>query len=889
MVSCRLGHRLANFRLGFVSAERGATITITLDGNPVRVRVGSVSIHDILNDAPDTCSLTIDGATAPTIDQVLQISINLDAPTLLFSGVLQSVGASYEGRPGQRFHPCTAIDETPRANRYVPFGSWTNVSATTIAQYLIATFAPGFTTVNVQQNLPPISVNFDGTEGMNGALTQIAKLIGGYFYYEQFDLHLFTAETTNIPAPIDATHRFLDDPPIAQTLDTSQVRTRNYGKGYGDTTLSAVAAGESIIPIANAVMFNPAGGKAITDTQRIAYTGTAPGGGGSLIGPGVTPGSAPNLALVVGAGVDAGTHQYAATYVTAGGESLPSPVSSLVVGQLPPPATAPTVVLSPGGVGPDAGLHAYEVSFVGPGGETTPGPLVAFTQPTIAAGTTPITTPVDQWDGNGYGDNYMKAGDHIALYYTYSSSPTDHMPPYPVNESPVSPASGGYILKQTLNTFSPPGYIMNFAFQVPYSHDPNVKWFHVWISVNYQQQHMLWITSAGNPGFPNDSRPGSTWANLNYGQYSQGLLADLIPTTFNPIVGGAILSAIPVGIAGVTARKLWRAKANDWTYFQFLTTLADNTTTTYTDRIADASLGANAPTVGTLSASQVQISAIPIGPSLVTARRIYRSAASVLTPLRLLATLADNTTTTFLDTLADATLGANAPTGDTSGLQQPVGVVNAGSSTMVVAGLAWARAGGGWAVIGNGAQVIRYTGFTGNTLTGIPMSGPGAILATVAYGASVTGAPLLTGVTGLVLALINGAPVNIWVQRDDLNAQAAIHARDGTDGIIEHLISDERRAEASLMALCDADLVRFSTPLKTVVYGTRDIRTKSGKPITFALTSPAISDTLTIQDVTITELGIAPRLLPKFVATASNVRFSLEDLLRRMANDLGGT
>jgi hypothetical protein len=48
------------------------------------------------------------------------------------------------------------------------------------------------------------------------------------------------------------------------------------------------------------------------------------------------------------------------------------------------------------------------------------------------------------------------------------------------------------------------------------------------------------------------------------------------------------------------------------------------------------------------------------------------------------------------------------------------------------------------------------------------------------------------------------------------------------------------------------------------------------------LASPLIAETLVIQDVTITEIDVAPGLLPRFTATASTVRQSLEDLLRRM-------
>src|SRR4029077_17335692 len=136
------------------------------------------------------------------------------------------------------------------------------------------------------------------------------------------------------------------------------------------------------------------------------------------------------------------------------------------------------------------------------------------------------------------------------------------------------------------------------------------------------------------------------------------------------------------------------------------------------------------------------------------------------TQLKLLTTLADNITTAYLDALADASLGANAPTGDTSGLKQPDGVALAGDTSIIVAGAGWAVPGGGWAIIGNGQQAIRYTGITGNMLTGIPPTGPGAITATVSYNSTITGAAALLGVTGLLRALIKGAPINLWVQRD---------------------------------------------------------------------------------------------------------------------------
>src|SRR4030095_6992809 len=181
---------------------------------------------------------------------------------------------------------------------------------------------------------------------------------------------------------------------------------------------------------------------------------------------------------------------------------------------------------------------------------------------------------------------------------------------------------------------------------------------------------------------------------------------------------------------------------------------------------------------------------------------LYRTAASA-SGLQLLTTLADNTTTTFLDALADAALGAIPPASDASGLAHPPGQVPAGSPTLIVAGAAAFRSAGGWAVIGNGQQVIRYTGTTGNALIGIPASGIGSIVASISYNSTVTAAPLLIGVPasgeGAIVYLVHkGDDVNLWIQMDDAAAQAAVAALFTSaaggphSGIIEDVIQDRR-------------------------------------------------------------------------------------------------
>jgi uncharacterized phiE125 gp8 family phage protein len=82
------------------------------------------------------------------------------------------------------------------------------------------------------------------------------------------------------------------------------------------------------------------------------------------------------------------------------------------------------------------------------------------------------------------------------------------------------------------------------------------------------------------------------------GETQAGTASAAVTTTGGD--GKVSLSGIQLGGASVTSRKIYRTVANGSTYL-LLTTLADNTTTTYADNIADSALGAAAPSVNTTS------------------------------------------------------------------------------------------------------------------------------------------------------------------------------------------------------------------------------------------------------------------------------------------------
>ena len=82
------------------------------------------------------------------------------------------------------------------------------------------------------------------------------------------------------------------------------------------------------------------------------------------------------------------------------------------------------------------------------------------------------------------------------------------------------------------------------------------------------------------------------------GETDGGVISDALTVADKGVNGKVAVSAIAVGGSAVTSRKVYRTIAAGADYL-LLTTIADNTTTTYTDNIADGSLGAACPTTNT--------------------------------------------------------------------------------------------------------------------------------------------------------------------------------------------------------------------------------------------------------------------------------------------------
>ncbi len=86
----------------------------------------------------------------------------------------------------------------------------------------------------------------------------------------------------------------------------------------------------------------------------------------------------------------------------------------------------------------------------------------------------------------------------------------------------------------------------------------------------------------------------------SHGETEGGTTSNVVTVADKGADGKVALTGIPVSTSSeCTSRKIYRTVAGDTGSHKLVDTLSDNTTTTYTDNTADASLGANVPTGNT--------------------------------------------------------------------------------------------------------------------------------------------------------------------------------------------------------------------------------------------------------------------------------------------------
>jgi len=431
----------------------------------------------------------------------------------------------------------------------------------------------------------------------------------------------------------------------------------------------------------------------------------------------------------------------------------------------------------------------------------------------------------------------------------------------PVANPTAAPTCADYVNGGTFNSFTPIGEAQHFVYT--YSTKVSLS--------DYSEQTLPSPASAlhttvsnSDPFNPTRSAP----------------VRVTVPYSTNPVVKTILIFLLSTESGGVVYRACFGVANNS----AGGSVTCDTAGTTGTSQAAPSS---NTSAEG----RQVALSGISIGATGTTSRKVYRTVVGG-TQLKLQQTIANNTATVGVqDATADGSLGANAPTSDTSGLTQSYGQVNAGSTSLLTSGLGSWPTSGGWLVTPDG-NLVRYTGVTDNTLTGIPATGVGAILSSLFYGDVLALAPTLRGIpatgVGSILYRINkGDPVNLRVEVNDFVAQAAVAALMlplVDDGVIEGaVIQDGRISATEGRARCNAQLALSGAITVGLGYTTHDKNTHAGRTIGVNIPAAPTSTvgSFKLQQVTIS--NFQPARWPTYVAVASSSRFTLEDLLRKAA------
>lgn len=676
---------------------------IRIDGAAPSMRIAGLTIHDLLNDQPNTCTFTVD-TTPPHVGQVIQIGLGtITTADLVFAGTIDQVDAIYEGVPANRAWRVTGIDWWRRFNRYKVLRVYPEQSATAIVLDLIATYAPGFTAAHVVDGLPIVSGGIDFTqEDLGACLTRLMQRVGGYWYvdYGQ-DVHAYLTEPTDAPDPLVVGSPTLqNDPSVTQRTDLSQTRTRVLVTGGGSQTTTDIAAGSTAIPLEDATWFRPDGtGVALTGTQRIPHTGVVISAGGTIVrGMDAPSGGAgtPSAALTAGVGGVLGATGYRVSFKATAGETIPGPASNTVTGvPFAAPTSNPGVTAVPG-LGHLSGSYWYAVSYVTPRGETTLGPATFFS---ATAHPTPSAPTVTLAAGLGplVGAYTYRVAFVTALGETLPSATGSRTAAAVSAPGALSPNSaglgpligaytyrvtfvtalgetlGGTVASRTAAALTAPSAPTVDTSQASHRNGP-LKGAYQWkVSfVSAYGETLGTATGVATIAAVTASPPVLTGDGT-------GNKIDIRVAWFSSQWGESEWSAVTTdtnhGNPVVITPASFPSDATGWIAFSSGSyTSASPPATTF--RMPDVyigsaagNLGAGPGTVATGAAATMGRKAglgIPTGPSGTTARRLYRTKAGG-SEYFLVAEVRDNTTTTYTDAIPDSALIVPAPAQNLNG------------------------------------------------------------------------------------------------------------------------------------------------------------------------------------------------------------------------------
>jgi hypothetical protein len=735
--------------LALTAPAAGLTIDLTIpiiaiDGSSRTsyVRRKSLSITDVIDEGPNTCSFTAEGFT-PAVGE--EIVIALGTPTnKIFAGHLQSVEQSYDSKPENVVWNCSAVDYTRLLDRRVIAKKYPSQSATAIVNDILTNYTTGFTNVHVTSGLPTIEEIEFTWEAPTRALTRIAKLIGGYWYVDyDRDVHFFLTETTD--APDDITDAQLEVRALERGTDLSQIRTKVIVEGYGGSAVGEVAAGDTAIPVDDAAYYSESGGLLKTGSQRLAYTGRTLGGAATVLRGVDAPSGTPTAAITPGVGGVIGSVRYKVTLKSDAGETAPGPQSNAVTGVTPTLGGSFTAA-AVAGAGKLVGSYTYGLTLVTALGETTV--QINSNAVTVNAFGVPTAPSVGLASGLGVLEGALSykvtnvnalgettpssAGSRTAVEFAApASSPTAAQ----VSNTPGNLTHGGS------------GYRWAYTYVTAYGE-----------TLKGAASSAAIIASINVPGAPSTSATAGA-GSLN-GTYSYRItFVDAFGNTTSfgtqssdrasGVDGMITLSSIPLGPTGIVARRIYRWKSNELSggqrVWRYLTELGDNSTQTFDDTGIVA--GAWTEPSGKI-AGQVTVSNIGTGPTGTVSRRLYRTKRDG-SAYFFVGDLGDNATTSFVDNVPDDSLTVPAPFQNDAGGQQHAVTVPTGPTGTLARRIYRTKAGGSQYFLLGELQDNSTTTWTDN-LPDDALSGAGPPLVNTAGGGTVSLTGLLTGGSGVI-------------------------------------------------------------------------------------------------------------------------------------------
>jgi hypothetical protein len=835
--------RLNAARLYYVSS----TCFVTIGGAAQRARLDNFSIRETINSTPNTATVRV-SAPAPAVGADFVLMMGTTAPqSVIYRGTIQKVTQVVELAAQNVAYDLDVIDYQWLLDKYLVTWSPGPASASYYVTTLM-TWASGYTTNNVQPNLPTIQGMTWVGQALSKCLTDVANMIGAVWKITYTkDLIFATDGRGLVPPDAIGVSSVQADTDYKAITDLSQVRTRVLVKGAGATLTADAAVGATTLVVSDVTPFVPSGSVVSAQpVEVLTYTGTQAAGYAPGVGPGypvlAPPSAAPTPSLACDTGYIVinycsfdGTNPWMGCYTTtAHGCNAGDWV--VFYGQ--------TYVMA-GAVAGVWNATSFYLNWTVAGGAWTinGGGVVKTIHATsiqTRAGVATVTTaaphnlapgadflilnPLGQGGNNqpvisAYLGAWTVTAVKSATVFTFSMS---GIPADAVNAGIVR-ATGGALNGTYTYQYT---YASDSAETLP---SPASSGIAVNPVASLPQTSPTFAASATTGG---GLFAGQTY---RYCFTATTRTGETVPTTW-------IAVTLPTGFNAVHFQ--WYPEwCNDWrirsiniyavpywvtpsAYSQFgyigSVTVAWNGLTTYTDARTDNSAyftgGGPPPTVNT--AGGAVLLAITTGDPRVTSRQIYRQLSGGPAVYNRVVTVADDVSLAAVDPVAQAQAQTGVP-----------------------------------------PPTVAGTFGAPGQLTGIPASGTGSIVA----------------------ILPKGQTISIWVQRDSTAAQNALKAQIGGDGIIESLIDNSAiPTQLAAQQAGDADLALFGYAEPQITFNGRDPKLEVGATINVSLPAPSnVSASYVIQAVTISEFGLVGKF-PKRTVEGARTRLTLQDLLQRV-------